>query len=194
MREATVYFDSLSETASQPEDLPVLSEITADDSAYPRRASRLVSNFHWFKTPVNVVLTSHEPERRFTQRLFEPEIADEVTAWIKSPDTGFYGLSYSWRRGDHTKLGVFNPDFFLKLANNVDILAVELKDDGDVSDENRAKLKAALEHFGLVNGLQHSARYHVMFLSPQSYDAFFQQMRSGQATTFMSALQVALLE
>lgn len=191
-REATVFFDSASETISSDDDRRALEEIADVDSPYPKKATRTVDNFLRFKTPVNLVLTTHEPERRFVARLFEPAVADRLKAWVKSPDTGFYEIAFTWRRGDHTKQGTFNPDLFVRLAESDDILVVELKDDGDVTDENRAKLRHALAHFDLVNLLQSDASYHVKFLSPESYDAFFQAIQDGTATTFVSALQAQL--
>lgn len=170
----------------------MLEELADVDSPYPKKATRIVDNFLRFKTPVNLVLTTHEPERRFVARLFEPAVADRLKAWVKSPDTGFYEIDFTWRKGDHTKLGAFNPDLFIRLAESDDVLVVELKDDGDVADENRAKLRHALAHFDLVNSLQSDVSYHVKFLSPESYDAFFQAIQDGTATTFVSALQAQL--
>jgi type III restriction enzyme len=86
-----------------------------------------IDNKFFFKSPVNLVLATHEPERSFLARLFDPEIAAKLDSWIKSPDTGFYEISYSWRRGDHTKQARFNPDLFIRLADSNDVLVVELK-------------------------------------------------------------------
>lgn len=193
-KEATVFFDSASADLSEDVDKRALDELIADDSPYPRQAAKEVPNKFNFKTPVNVVLTTHRPERTFVARLFEPDVAAVIASWVKSPDVGFYEIAYSWRKGDHTKQGKFNPDFFIKLADSKDILVVELKDDGDDSDENRAKLKYALEHFARVNSLQSDAAYHMLFLSPESYDAFFQELRAGRGAGYMSALQAALEE
>jgi type III restriction enzyme len=151
-----------------------------------------VDNKFYFKTPINLVLATHEPERAFMTKLFETDVADKIDSWVKSPDTGFYEVSYSWRKSDHTKQGKFNPDLFIKLAGGNDILVVELKDDGDDSDENKAKLKFATEHFDRINKRQRQAKYHMKFLSPSSYDGFFQAIRSGQAPAFVSGLQATL--
>src|SRR4029077_12025775 len=97
-----------------------LKEITDEDSSYPKRASRKIANKFDFRSPVNVVLATHEPERSFVQRLFETVIADKLAGWVKSPDTGFYEIAYTWRKGDHTKQGKFNPDLFLKLNGSKD--------------------------------------------------------------------------
>lgn len=191
-REATVFYDSESLRLSEEGDQRALTEVIGDDSPYPRRASREVDNLYRFKTPVNVVLTTHEPERRFVGRLFEPEVADRISAWVKSPDNGFYEISFTWRKGDHTKQGTFNPDLFIRLADANAVLVVELKDDGDVTDENRAKLRDAGRHFELVNSLQADVTYHIKFISPESYDAFFQAVKDGRAVEYVSALQAQL--
>ncbi len=191
-REATVFFDSESAVLSLEDDRLSLADLTADDAPYPRQAAREVSPRFYFRSPVNVVLTSHAPERRFVQALFEPAHAEQLGGWIKSPDTGFYEIAYSWRKGDHTKQAKFNPDLFLRLVNGKTILVVELKDDGDVTDENRAKLKYAKDHFARVNAAQTQASYHIKFVSPGSYDAFFRALREGTTVPFVSTLQAAL--
>jgi type III restriction enzyme len=192
-RDATVFHDSESLALSDDADQRALNEILAEDSPYPRSADREIDNKFRFRSPVNVVLTTHTPEREFTRRLFEPGIAEKIRAWIKSPDVGFYEIAYSWRRGDHTKQGKFNPDYFIRLADSKDVLVVELKADDDDTDENKAKLAYAMEHFACVNEVQDEAAYHMKFLSPVSYDAFFQATRDGEAQTFESGLQALLL-
>ncbi len=191
-REATVFFDSASEGVSREDDQRALAELTDEDSPYPKRATRNIDNLFRFKTPVNVVLTTHDPERRFVGRLFEPPVADHLAAWIKSPDTGFYEIAFTWRKGDHTKQATFNPDLFIRLSDSNEVLVVELKDDGDLSDENKAKIRQAIEHFDLVNSSQNELRYHVKFVSPGSYDAFFQAVQQGTAVGYVSALQAQL--
>lgn len=126
--------------------------------------------------------------------LFEPANAQKLQAWIKSPDVGFYEIAYSWRKGDHSKQGKFNPDLFLKLTGSKVILVVELKEDGDTTDENRAKLKFATEHFDRINALQRTSKYYMKFLSPESYDAFFRALQKDESRNFVSALQASLLD
>lgn len=191
-REVTVFYDSASEGVSLENDVRGLSELTDEDSEYPKRATSLVDNSFRFKSPVNIVLTTHGPERRFVKRLFEPAIADRIDHWVKSPDTGFYEIAFTWRKGDHTKQGTFNPDLFIRLADSDQVVVIELKDDGDASDENKAKLKYAEAHFAAVNSLQSEAQYRIKFVSPGSYDAFFQALQDGNAFDFVSALQATL--
>ncbi len=54
---------------------------------------------------------------------------------------------------------------------------VEIKDDKDDTDENRAKMRFASEHIDRLNAAQDVRRYHMKFLSPVSYDAFFQHLK-----------------
>jgi type III restriction enzyme len=199
MKEATVLFDSESLEVSEDADCRALDDVSGPDTRYPPRNVRKTLNKFLFKSPVNLVLATHEPERSFLMRLFEASVADKVEHWVKAPDTGFYEVAYSWRKGDHTKQGKFNPDLFMVLPGGADVLVVELKDDDDDSDENKAKLKFAVEHFDRVNRLQvnpgrHDVRYHVKFVSPSSYDGFFQAIRDGSATDFVSNLQAVLKE
>ena len=97
-------------------------------------------------------------------------------------------------KGDHTKRGRFFPDFFLLLANGKDVLVVEIKDDPDDSDENKAKFRFASEHFDRLNAAQDARRYHMKFISPVSYDAFFHHLKGDNAADYVSALQAALSE
>jgi type III restriction enzyme len=185
MKEATVFYDSESLETGEDADRAAIKEIAGDESSYPKKASRRIDNKFFFKSPVNVVLATHEPERTFLARLFDLEIATKLESWIKSPDTGFYEISYSWRRGDHTKQARFNPDLFIKLAGSNDLLVIELKDDSDDSDENRAKFRFASDHFDRINARQTEAHYHMKFISPASYDAFFGALKRGEAPGYV---------
>lgn len=73
-----------------------------------------------------------------------------------------------------------------------DILVIEVKMDRDVSDENKAKLGYARKHFNLVNDLQSKCRYYFKFLSPESYDHFFHDLRARKYQTFKSKLEADL--
>lgn len=150
----------------------VLQDII-DDENLPRSASKEV-NHYYFKTPVNVTLTKLEPERKFVELLTRPPLADKLNAWIKSRDVGFYSVEYSWRKGEHPTQGGFNPDFFLKFGDN--IVVVEVKADGDDSEENKAKYRWGRQHFEDLNEELKSAKikqqYFFHFLSPNSYEEF----------------------
>lgn len=144
-----------------------------DDESLPRSASKEV-NSYCFKTPANVVLTKQEPERKFVEVLVSPKVCKKIDAWIKSRDVGFYSVEYSWRKGEHPTQGTFNPDFFLKIGEN--IIVVEIKSDGDDSEENKAKYRWAKRHFEDLNAElkknKVKQRYFLHFLSPDSYSEF----------------------
>ncbi len=139
-------------------------------------------------------LAAYEPERKFIKGLVKEENAKAIYAWIKSLDVGFYKIDYSWRKGEHPKQGSFNPDFFIKVKN--DILIVEIKDDkaheGVAGDENRKKLEFAREHFNRLNSLQKEHNYYFKFLSPMSYDLFFKALQEKTYRDFKSEFEARL--
>lgn len=105
-----------------------------------------VNNYN-YKTPVDVVFTVQEPEKKFVSYLVEDDVAQKIDAWIKARDVGFYSIDYQKNKGAAFK--GFNPDFFIKIGSN--ILVAETKTDGDISEENCAKYRAAKRHFELLN-------------------------------------------
>lgn len=165
----------------------IISEIIEDESL-PRSAYKDV-DYCLFKTPVTTVITASKPERKFVEYLCKKENSDLLSAWIKSRDRSFYEIEYSCKYGNgssktrkyyHDK---FNPDFFLKLEKN-DVtyyIVVEIKDDGDNSEENKAKYKYALEHFEELNKrvISNAEKYIFHFLSPNGYEVFFNHLRDG---------------
>ena len=164
-RDSTVFWDDYSMTLGEAPDRKLLKDLEEDESL-PRKALIKVENKYNFKTPLNVALASYDPERRFIRGLTAEQTAKSIDAWLKSLDVGFYSIEYSWRKGEHPKQGNFNPDFFIKVAN--DIIVVEIKMDNDVSDENKAKLQYSKEHFARVNELQKEQRYYFKFLSTEA--------------------------
>ena len=134
-------------------------------------------NTSLFRTPQNLVIISHEPERLFTFRLIEN--ARLISEWVKSPDRDFYSLNYEyWKGGKDRTRRSFNPDFFIQVNisdyllqieksagdsslkriktlqdQGVDelVLVVEIKSDDDDSESTRAKGQYALEHFNTLN-------------------------------------------
>ena len=188
-RDNTVFWDDYSMTLGEASDRKLLKELEEDDSL-PRKAMIKVENKYNFKTPLNLVLASYEPERRFIRGLAAEQTTQAIDAWIKSLDLGFYSIEYSWRKGEHPKQGSFNPDFFIKVDNN--IVVVEIKMDNDVSDENKAKLHYSKEHFVKVNESQKEQRYYFKFLSPESYDLFFKALRENTYSGFISELEAKL--
>ena len=190
-REHSIFFDDYSLKKGEEKDRKLLRELLEDETLHVYSLQRIENVFN-FKTPVNVVFASHKPERDFIKRLVSEENAKFIDAWIKSLDVGFYRIEYSWRKGEHPKQGSFNPDFFIKRGNV--ILVIEIKQDEDINPENKAKLKYAREHFKRVNSLQSEQQYYLKFLSPESYDLFFQRLREGKYQDFTARLEAGLDE
>jgi len=188
-RGSTLFFDDYTLKLSEEEDKKLLREIIADETL-PKSAHYEVKNRYNFKTPVNITFAAQKPERDFIKGLIEGENAKVIDSWIKSRDVGFYSIEYSWRKGEHPKRGSFNPDFFIKIGK--DILVIEIKQDGAVTAENKAKLKYAKEHFKRVNKLQNKQKYYFKFLSPESYDQFFSCLKKGKYKDFKSKLEADL--
>lgn len=188
---ASVFYDELSKGFDP--DLAQAIDDLEDDDTRPVRSLTLIQNRYNFKSPLAVALTHSEPEFRFVERLVEQKNAEHLRAWIKSSDMGFYEIDYSYPRGDFSKRGTFNPDFFLCFGS--DILVVEVKGNEEIdnpSSENRGKRAAAVSHFDCLNGLQKDSQYHCTFISPKDYDLFFDHLREGKGMTFQSSLDVAL--
>lgn len=171
--------------------IDTLQDIISDENL-PRSASKEV-NPYCFKTPVNVVLTKLEPERRFVETLVSSHLCEKLDAWIKSRDMGFYSVEYSWRKGEHPTQGSFNPDFFIKIGES--IVVVEIKSDGDDSEENKAKYRWAKKHFEDLNkelvAAKIKQKYFFHFLSPSSFVEFAEYVFDGRLFKgeFRSALE-----
>ena len=182
---ATVFYSSNYGKELEIELREVLDAII-EDGTFPRNASKEINNF-LLKTPLDLTLTKYEPERKFTERLCKVENAQIIDSWIKSRDTNFYSVEYfiTSDAGKHSKKKDFNPDFFIKVTQSkkTHFVVVEIKSDGDVADENKAKLKYARQHFDDLNKelseQSISQVYHFHFLSPNSYDVFFDALANG---------------
>jgi type III restriction enzyme len=134
------------------------------------RKNMFAVNQSMFKTPQDMVIVTHQPERQFVFRLIEN--SKLIDSWIKSPDKGFYSLDYTfWKGGKDRTVRSFNPDFFIKISleeyiNQVSddvnslkslqekgmkeiILVVEIKGDIEMDKERvvNAKNSAGIEHF-----------------------------------------------
>ena len=126
----------------------------------------------------------------------------EITGWIKSNSVGIYGIDYSWKKGEHTQRGVFNPDFFIKFKNR--IIVAEIKGDEQVSNpdiENIAKYKAAIEHFNYINKKlkkdKIDIKYKFTMITPRSFEVFFNAFNSENTCDidgFISQLDAAIQE
>ena len=135
------------------------------------------ANTSLFRTPQELVILSHDPERQFMYRLIEH--GKWLDGWTKAADTDFYSIDYEyWRRGKDRVRRSFNPDFFIRVhlagyltkltpdaaVNGIAklrelqdagiedlIFAVEIKSDEDDSEETTAKETYAKEHFVAIN-------------------------------------------
>lgn len=148
------------------------------------------ANKYLFKCPLNAVILSHTNEREFAKYLVNKEYANKIDAWIKSVDRGFYSILYTYRKGTHTKRAKFNPDFFIKIGN--DILVVEIKGEGDITAVNKGKLKGAENHFKEINKKQEEAKYYFKFLSPMDFSSFFDSIKGGAYKAYRSNLEADL--
>ncbi len=193
-RDRALFFTDTSRDLLSEDQREFFDEVTDAGSGY-----RVidVADRHWFKTPVNIVITDHEPEKRFVRELVRKDNAAKVDAWIKSTSMSFYEIEFSYAKGTHQKRGKFSPDVFIKIGNN--IIVIEIKADDEIhepSEENRKKNEFALEHFNVVNQKLEEAgspvRYWFKFMTPRNFDAFFQRLRDGTAEGYKSELSVAL--
>lgn len=191
----TLYFtdkieDSLIDDASRA----TFSELSDSENGY--KFKRVENKYH-FKTPQFGVTVVGEPERLFMKRLISSPVAENIDSFVKSSDTNFYQIDYVWQKGTHQQTGKFNPDWFIKQGNT--IFVVETKDDTQIQNpdlENYGKYKAAKEHFSILNSwLRKDGRpeeYKFNFLTPKSYDVFFEKLIAHDASTFRSDLDVQL--
>lgn len=181
----SLFYTNEWETEIADDEQRTIMEKLREDESLPKSADKEQNQF-LFKTPVNVVFANAEPERRFIENLCKKDVAEKIDAWLKSRDRGFYGIEYSWRPPNHQKIGVFNPDFFIKISKGgiKYFLVVEIKSDKDDSDENKAKYKYAKDHFERLNEkLQENKinqKYLLHFLSPEGYTTFFEYLKDGR--------------
>lgn len=159
----------------------------------------LVPNVHDFKTPCNFAIADALPERKFIRELRTRDNAVQIDAWLKNAPQRFYAIEYAWKKGEHPKRGEFSPDFFIKKGNV--IYVVEIKDDSEIADpseENTKKYEYAQAHFNRVNEWLKDAnipvRYRHNWLTPKSYNRFFQLLREDKLESFRSDLDVALAQ
>lgn len=175
----TVFYSQKYKDECLPDVLPIFAEVVADGSL-PRNALKEI-NPYLFKTPLDFVFAKSEPERKFIDMLIKDPLAEKITAWVKSRDVGFYSIEYSMRRANRSVISTFNPDFFIKVEDK--IVVVEIKDDEDESDENRAKFRWGKRYFDDLNRelkkLKLKERYFFHFLSPSSYYDFSKAIVNG---------------
>ena len=195
---ATVFYSDDYEKECSEEQTAILKEVISENKKLARsdQYAAVEVNKYQLKTPVSLVLTNKAPEEKFVDLLVGTELSGKLDAWIKSRDVGFYSIEYKWRNGQHQTYNNFNPDFFLKLGDN--IVVVEIKSDGEDSEENRAKYNCARQHFEDLNtelkALDVKQKYYFHFLSPASYPEFTQHLVDGRlfAGKFKSELEYLL--
>lgn len=198
---STVFYTSDYKNEIQSEDvIQALQEVIADGNL-PKNSDNKINPF-LFKTPVDIVFTTSDPERKFVEHLCEPSTAEKISSWIKSRNQNFYFIEYSIYRsiGKHSTQARFNPDFFIKVVENGKeyIIVVEIKADGDYSDDNKAKFRWAKQHFHDLNielkNNKINQEYIFHFLSPENYEVFFEYLRNGKLTNgeFISNLDNVL--
>ena len=152
-----------------------------------------------FKSPWNVHYTSHEPERDFSNLLFEH--ANLFDSFVKMPNQGGYSFPYSYKPAKsaktHTANETFNPDFFIRMRAKHDILVVEIKGEGDDSNRNRAKCRDGLTHFDTLNTklseMNEPWQYYFYFLSPEDYTIYFEQVKKATFKGWKSGLMQSLI-
>ena len=198
---STVFYSSDFKSEVDEKNLELLN-IIIDDGSLPKNSEHMF-NVYSFKTPIDLVFIKGDPERKFIIELCETENAKKIRSWLKSRDMNFYSIEYSITSvgGKHSKIQSFNPDFFIKLENGKTkhFVIIEIKSDGDISDENRAKLRYGTQHFKDLNKelekLEIDEKYHFHFLSPNSYDVFFDHLLKGilKEFDFRSDLEDKLL-
>lgn len=186
-KDNAIIFDKSSVNKSRDEDKKLLLE--AYENA-PRKNVIEVENTYFFKCPLNTVILSHSNEIDFAKFLVDKRYTKKIDAWIKSADRAFYDIPYSYRKGNHQKEAKFNPDFFIKIGN--DILVIEIKSDEDVNDINKAKMKFAKAHFNELNNKKLKQRYYFKFLTPKNYSVFFDSIENDTYREFVTDLDAEL--
>jgi type III restriction enzyme len=192
----TIFLTPDSEKYIADEQKDFFNAVKDDDGDY-RAGSKTISNSHDFKTPCSVVIADANPERKFISMLCDRDNAQALDGWLKNSPQRFYAIEYAWKKGNTPKRGDFSPDFFIK--DDDVIYVVEIKGDEEISDpsaENIKKNEYALDHFDRLNEWLKKQRlsisYQFNFLSPKSYNIFFQHLRKGELMEFRSELDVAL--
>lgn len=180
--------DYLNELRGRPEDKQQLALFKPED--FVERKDEFIRTFvkgdtrppyvvntSKLKSPQNVVLVSHSPEKEFVFQLIDN--SDYIASWIKSPDKNFYSIDYEyWKGGKDRVRRSFNPDFFIKIdldeyisrlesegkQDNLEelkklqdegvetlIKVVEIKSDEEQDEATPAKNEYAKAHFERVN-------------------------------------------
>lgn len=195
---STVFYDeSFKKYKDLNENLTTILEETLfnEDSTYPKKSSKSFSH-EFFKTPLDIIIASSKPERQFINSLIDN--AELIDKWIKSRDIGFYEIEYSLNKQPK----IFNPDFFIEKTFNgiVYKIVVEVKEDNDLTVENKRKNESATFYFNTLNNIlkekNEKTNYIFTFLSPSNFDDFFTAINNGDLfkNKFNSELSIKLEE
>lgn len=123
-----------------------------------------------YKNPLNMILPESEPEGKFIERMFNNN--QNVEAWLKSKSRGFYHIDCG---KDEYKIE-FNPDFIIKLKDNI-FLLVEIKSNGDITPKNKFKLEGLNNYLKELNkALKDKRKYYGYLISPKDYNNFFTEI------------------
>ena len=71
--DAAIFYGPDSRQSFRDEELAIFDEATGPDTELPGRATQRITNAFCFKTPLNIVIANHDPERRFIRKLIEEE-------------------------------------------------------------------------------------------------------------------------
>ncbi|GAB2585881.1 DEAD/DEAH box helicase family protein [Spirosoma areae] len=186
-RDSTVFYTPDFESEITDDDVKAVCVAVVEDESL-KFSSRKEIKTALFKTPVDLVFSTAEPERKFVELLTKQENAEKITAWVKSKNQRFYEIEYSITSdaGKHSRLAKFNPDFLILIQSGdmEYVVVAEIKANDDVSPENKAKLRYARQHFRDLNMAlsenEMNQTYLFHFLSPQDYAEFFGYLKDGR--------------
>lgn len=186
-----VFYTNSYDTEISADEKEVLDQFRDD---FPGKLFKQKNVFD-FKTPLNIVFTTRDPEFKFVEVLTKTSVAQKIDAWVKSRDVGFYKISYLLKRGSHPK--EFNPDFFIKVGNRIAV--IETKMNNDITLENYSKMVDAKKHFATLNEelqkINSDIRYSFNILSPSSYPDFEAKLIDGSYFSgFNSEIEIQLQE
>lgn len=190
----TLFWTDNTKSYLTDEEKEFFYEITDSGNGYKQKH---IDNKNNFKTVTSLCFSNHEPEKKFIEKLLKN--SDCLTAWVKSPSTGFYSIDYSWkknpRHGEAIRYDKFNPDFFIKVDKK--IIVAEIKGDEEILNpqpENIGKHNAAIEHFNIINNYCKENLYKFTMITPKNFDVFFNSIRENNVDRFMSELDISILE
>lgn len=178
-----LFYSSLYEKRISNQENLLLNEMLESDNYE-------ILNWNGLKSPMLSLASSYLPEKKFINSLIKDQNSPNYDSFIKSTDSGFYSLPYSYKKNTHMKYRNFNPDFFIKKGNQ--ILVIEIKSDEEDAVETNAKQRDALIHFAELNKRQSEYEYIFMMLSPSDYENFFISLSGNSVKKYQSTLMERL--